>query len=68
MKAKGDAEKLLRAIKVFDRAKARIHKVLQSDALETTKVQQINDVKCGQGFSTNSGFGTARSAGSWMVG
>ena len=25
-------------------------------------------VKCGQGFSTNSGFGTARSAGSWMVG
>jgi len=30
--------------------------------------ERTHVVKCGQGFSTNSGFGAARAAGSWMVG
>jgi len=39
-----------------------------TDGLKVELAAQRAIVKCGQGFSINSGFGTARSASSWMVG
>ncbi len=44
MKATQDAEKLVRAIQVYDRAKASIRKVLQSDATDVRKVEQIKEI------------------------
>ena len=44
MKAHQDAEKLLHAIEIYDRAKASIRKVLQSDATDVRKVEQIKEI------------------------
>ena len=44
MNAKADAEKLVRVIKVYDRAKASMRKILQSDASDVRKVEQIKEI------------------------
>jgi len=44
MKTNQDAEKLVRAIEVFDQAKASMDKVLQSDASDVRKVEQLQEI------------------------
>ena len=44
MKTYQDAERLVRVIEVYDQAKASMDKVLQSDASNVRKVEQLKEI------------------------
>ena len=44
MKTNQDAEKLARVLEIYDQAKSSMDNVLQSDASDVRKVEQLNEI------------------------
>ncbi len=44
MKTNQDAKRLVRVIEIYDQAKASMDKVLQSDASDVRKVEQLKEI------------------------
>ncbi len=44
MKTSQDAKRLVRVIEIYDQAKASMDKVLQSDASDVRKVEQLQEI------------------------